>query len=75
VSNSFQDEKAGMERELARLQGLLEAKYANPSDAGYTYVTNDGEKIPLTPPMMSEWARACVRHFHFSASICLVSYV
>ena len=52
-----------MERELGRLRGLLEKKYANPADSGYTYITNDGEKVALTPSMMSEWARAVVRLF------------
>ena len=63
-----------MERELARLRGLLEAKYANPSDSGYTYVSNDGEKIPLTPSMMSEWARACVRHLLFRCHLLMLSF-
>ena len=49
-----------MEKELGRFRGLLEKKYANAADGGYTYILNDGEKVPLTPSMMSEWARACV---------------
>lgn len=50
--------------ELARLRGLLEKKYSNDYDAGYTYidpVTSDS--IPLTPFMMKEWARAMVTFF------------
>ncbi|KAF8810644.1 hypothetical protein BYT27DRAFT_7209245 [Phlegmacium glaucopus] len=43
--------KSGIERELGRIRGVLEKKYANPADSGYTYVA-------LTPSMMSEWARA-----------------
>jgi len=54
--------KGGLERELGRIRGVLETKYANPTDGGYTYVTNEGEKVPLTPGMMSEWARAIVRY-------------
>lgn len=64
-----------MERELARFRGLLEVKYANPSDAGYTYVANDGERVPLTPSMMSEWARACVRCPFFCARLYYNSYL
>ena len=59
----FQEGKSGIERELGRLQGLLKKKYANPADSGYTYVANDGEKVLLTPSMMSEWARAVVCSF------------
>lgn len=42
------------------MRGKLEKKYANPDDGGYTYVADDGEKIPLTPALMSQWARAMV---------------
>jgi hypothetical protein len=52
--------KGGIEQELGRIRGILEKKYANPADSGYMYITNDGEKIPLTPSMMSEWTRAIV---------------
>ncbi|KAF5328393.1 hypothetical protein D9619_013340 [Psilocybe cf. subviscida] len=52
------DHKTLLERELGRFRGLLEKKHANPHDAGYTYIHNNGEKLPLTPAMMSEWARA-----------------
>jgi hypothetical protein len=47
--------------ELAHLRGLLEKKYSNDHDAGYTYidlVTSDS--VPLTPFMMKEWACAMV---------------
>ncbi|KAF8799455.1 hypothetical protein BYT27DRAFT_7223729 [Phlegmacium glaucopus] len=50
--------KNGVERELGRIRMLLEKKYANDSDSGYTYTAGDGEKVPLTPAMMSEWVRA-----------------
>ncbi|KAF8957940.1 hypothetical protein BDZ97DRAFT_1628693, partial [Flammula alnicola] len=53
-----EDKKGGIDRELARCRGKLEKKYANPNDGGYTYVANDGERIPLTPALMSQWARA-----------------
>ena len=52
---------AQADSELARLRGLLEKKYSNDHDAGYTYidpVTSDS--VPLTPFMMKEWARAMV---------------
>ena len=42
------------------MQGKLEKKYANPDDGGYTYVADDGEKVPLTPALMLQWARAMV---------------
>ena len=58
-----------MEKELGRFRGLLEKKYANAADGGYTYILNDGEKVPLTPSMMSEWARACVSTRPFSSHI------
>jgi hypothetical protein len=46
---------------IARFQGIIEHKYANDHDAGYTYVSQDGTSLPLTPFMMKVWARACVR--------------
>jgi len=64
-----------MERELGRLRGLLEKKYANPTDSGYTYITNDGEKIALTPSMMSEWARAAVCFFFHCSAFPYLVYV
>jgi hypothetical protein len=48
--------------ELARLRGLLEKKYSNDHDAGYTYIDSvTSDSVPLTPFMMKEWARAMVR--------------
>lgn len=57
---SGEDEKGytAMDRELGRLRGLLEKKYQNPNDSGYTYITNDGERLPLTPIMLAQWCRA-----------------
>ena len=49
-----------LERELARFRHLLEKKYANEHDAGYTFLANDDVTLPLTPLMMKEWSRACV---------------
>lgn len=50
-----------LDSELARLRGLLEKKYANDHDAGYTYIDPISlESVPLTPFMMKEWARAMV---------------
>lgn len=56
--------------ELARLRGLLEKKYANDHDAGYTYINSvNAESTPLTPFMLKEWARAMVReHLDFSGT-------
>ncbi|KAF8059566.1 hypothetical protein FPV67DRAFT_1425555 [Lyophyllum atratum] len=46
--------------ELARFRGLLEKKYQNDHDGGYTYIDSrpGGETLPLTMFMMGEWARA-----------------
>src|ERR1700733_2784536 len=50
-----------LELELARFRGILEKKYANDYDAGYTYIDPaTGDSVPLTPFMMKEWARAMV---------------
>ncbi|KAG6846628.1 hypothetical protein H0H93_012750, partial [Arthromyces matolae] len=51
-----------LEQELGRLRGLLEDKYQNPNDAGYTYICDSGDRLPLTPFMMKEWARALFDH-------------
>jgi hypothetical protein len=45
---------------LARFRGLLERRYGNDSNGGYSFVCVDGTTLPLTPLMMKEWARACV---------------
>ncbi|KAJ7692826.1 hypothetical protein B0H16DRAFT_1398800 [Mycena metata] len=48
-----------LERELARLRGILEKKYQNDHDAGFTYIDPDtGEAHPLTPQMMKVWCRS-----------------
>lgn len=50
-----------LEQELARCRGLLETKYQNDHDSGYTYINNvTAESVPLTPFMMKEWSRAIV---------------
>jgi len=47
--------------ELARFRGLLEKKYSNDHDAGYTYIDPvSSDSIALTPFMMKEWARGMV---------------
>jgi hypothetical protein len=47
--------------ELARLCGLLEKKYSNDHNIGYTYIDPvASESILLTPFMMKEWACAMV---------------
>ena len=51
-----------IDSELARLRGLLEKKYTNDHDAGYTYIDSvTSDVVPLTPFMMKEWACAMVR--------------
>jgi hypothetical protein len=45
---------------LARFCGLLERKYNNDGDGGYSFMSSDGTTLPLTPLMMKEWARCCV---------------
>ena len=53
-----------IDHELARFRGLLEKRYANDHDAGYTYIDPvTGDSTPLTPYMMKEWARAMVSIF------------
>ena len=42
------------------MQGKVEKKYANPDNGGYTFVADDGEKVPLTPALMLQWAWAMV---------------
>ena len=50
-----------LDSELARLRGLLEKKYSNDHDAGYTFVDPvTSDSFLLTPFMMKEWARAMV---------------
>ena len=55
---------------LARFHGLLEWKYSNDGDGGYSFVSSDGTTLPLTPLMMKEWARCCVSNSAISR-ICL----
>ncbi|KAF8153331.1 hypothetical protein B0H34DRAFT_861457 [Crassisporium funariophilum] len=59
AKDSDHEGKSGIDQEIACFCGLLEKKYANPADSGYTFILNYGEKIPLTPSMMLEWAQAC----------------
>ncbi|KAF8064884.1 hypothetical protein FPV67DRAFT_159076 [Lyophyllum atratum] len=51
-----------LDLELARCRRLLEVKYLNDHDGGYTYIDKTpggvGDSFPLTPFMMKEWARA-----------------
>ncbi|KAF8494901.1 hypothetical protein F5888DRAFT_1616438 [Russula emetica] len=52
-----------LDSELARLRGLLEKKYSNNHDTGYTYIDSaTSDSIPLTPFMMKEWACAMVSY-------------
>ncbi|KAJ7730545.1 hypothetical protein B0H16DRAFT_1329856, partial [Mycena metata] len=50
-----------LERSLARFRGILEKRWQNDHDAGYTYIDPDtGTSHPLSPQMMKEWTRAMV---------------
>ena len=50
-----------IDSELARYRGLLEKKYRNDHDLGYTYIDpHTLDSVALTPFMMKEWARALV---------------
>ncbi|KAG6910761.1 hypothetical protein DXG01_007648 [Tephrocybe rancida] len=64
---SSDDEKVNnvtddIDRELARLRGELEDRFQNKHDSGYTFLTDSGEPLPLTPLMMKEWARGLYDH-------------
>jgi hypothetical protein len=51
-----------LERSLARFRGILEKRYQNDHDAGYTYINlKTATLYPLTPQMMKEWAHTIVR--------------
>ncbi|KAJ7770346.1 hypothetical protein B0H14DRAFT_2632620 [Mycena olivaceomarginata] len=46
-----------LERSLARFRGILEKRYQNDHNAGYTYINlKTATLYPLTPQMMKEWA-------------------
>jgi hypothetical protein len=62
--------------ELGHLCGLLEKKYSNDYDSGYTYIDQvTSDPIPLTPFMMKEWARVMViGSFMISDCLKLTSY-
>jgi hypothetical protein len=51
-----------LKRELARFQVKLEKKWGNEHDNTFVYIYPDGTKLPLTPHMLKEWARALVSH-------------
>lgn len=52
---------SAMEKELARIRGLLEKEHGNDYDMTYTWLNpNTGEKVPLSPMAMDEWTRAIV---------------
>ena len=55
------------------MRGILEKKYGNDHDAGYTYIDSaTGDSVPLTPFMMKEWARAMVSAASESYCILLI---
>jgi hypothetical protein len=61
-----------LDRSLARFRGILERKYQNDHNAGYTYIDPDaGTSHPLTPQMMKEWSRAmvCGRNIHHALDL------
>jgi hypothetical protein len=50
-----------LERSLAHFRGILEKKYQNDHDSGYTYIdSRTGKSHPLSPQMMKEWSRSMV---------------
>jgi len=55
---------------LGCIHGRLELKYGNPTK----YITNDGEKVPLTPTMILEWVRAIVSSF-LIFSVAILQYL
>ncbi|KAJ7501190.1 hypothetical protein B0H11DRAFT_1713897 [Mycena galericulata] len=60
-SNGLSDQ----ERSYAHFRRILETKYQNDHDAGYTYIdATSGTSYPLTPQMMKEWCRAMVHNQH-----------
>jgi len=71
---ALQNAKNVVERELGHICMLLEKKYANDSDGGYTYTASDGERVPLTPAMMLEWVQAIVSHPFFFWDFYLILY-
>ncbi|KAJ7893408.1 hypothetical protein B0H14DRAFT_2559821 [Mycena olivaceomarginata] len=47
-----------LERSLARFRGILEKRYQNDHDAGYTYISPKTATLyPLTPQMMKDWCQ------------------
>jgi len=52
-----------MDRELARFRVKLEKKWGSEHDNTFVYIYPDGTKLPLTPHMLKEWARALVRYY------------
>lgn len=63
-----QEHQTALEDELARYRLKLESEYRNPDGKGFTYVDDDGVRIPLDTGMLSYWARRIVS-FHFSCLI------
>lgn len=53
-----------LDRELARFRVKLEKKWGNEHDNTFVYIYPDGMKLPLTPHMLKEWARALVSNYN-----------
>ncbi|KAJ3812837.1 hypothetical protein F5876DRAFT_63677 [Lentinula aff. lateritia] len=50
---------SAMEKELARIRGLLEKEHGNDYNMTYTWLNpNTGKKVPLSPMAMDEWTHA-----------------
>jgi hypothetical protein len=50
-----------LDRSLAHFRSILEKKYQNDHDSGYTYIDpSTGKSHPLSPQMMKEWSRSMV---------------
>jgi len=55
-----EEDLTDLDRDLARIRGLLEQKWANDEDAGFSFIYTDGTRLPLTPHMLFQWALAIV---------------
>ncbi|KIK60260.1 hypothetical protein GYMLUDRAFT_59713 [Collybiopsis luxurians FD-317 M1] len=55
---------SAMERELARIRGILEKEYGNDYDMTYTWIDPEtGNKVPLSLLAMDKWTRAIYSGF------------
>jgi hypothetical protein len=59
-----------LDLDLAQIHCLLEKKYGNNDDSGFTYICGDDPPtvLQLTPFMMKEWAMSIVCKSHLAVS-------